>query len=393
MEYPSILHRSHNDYPLAPQRLSINETMLSTFQQQFPSQQKKTSTKLAPNLYDKFNYVVHYRNLKFYLQQGLVIKKIHRVLSFKQSAWLKNYIDFNTGMRSKATSDFEKDFFKLMNNSVFGKTQENLRNRVNVEVVTNREIAMKRVCKPTFKRSYTIHEDLTVMQTAVTNLELNKPIYVGFSVLDLSKLLMYEFHYQKMLPQYPNRLNLCFTDTDSFLYEVYTENIYHDMLKNKNDFDFSEYPFDHPNYSTVNKKVIGKFKDELNSLTLEEFIGLRPKCYSLLFRGEVKKNIVQHMDDAEKQTAKGTKSSVKKNHLRHHHYRDVLENLSMVRVKQNVIKSRHHNIGTYHQNKVALTAYDTKRWICGNGVNTLAYGHFATSIENNINWDDDIEVL
>ena len=234
MEYPSILHRSHNDYPLAPERLTIDESMLSTFQQQFPSQQKKTSTKLAPNLYDKFNYVVHYRNLKFYLQQGLVIKKIHRVLSFKQSSWLKKYIDFNTGMRSKATSDFEKDFFKLMNNSVFGKTQENLRNRVNVEVITNREIALKRVCKPTFKRSYTIHEDLTVMQTAVTNLELNKPIYVGFSVLDLSKLLMYEFHYQKMMKKY-NKINLCFTDTDSLLYEVYTENIYHDMFQSRDD--------------------------------------------------------------------------------------------------------------------------------------------------------------
>ena len=107
----------------------------------------------------------------------------------------------------------------------------------------------------------------------------------------------------------------------------------------------------------------------------------------------MKKNVIEHMDVSEKQTAKGTKSSVKKDYLRHHHYRDVLENFSTVRVKQNVIKSKHHELGTYHQNKVALTAFDTKRWICGNGVDTLAYGHFATSIGNNINWDDDIEVL
>ena len=392
MVYPSTIHEVHNDYPLAPERLTIDESMLSPFQQKFPSNQKKTSTKLAPNLYDKKNYVVHYRNLKFYLQQGLVLKKVHRVLVFNQSPWLKGYIDFNTLMRSRSSSDFEKDFYKLMNNSVFGKTQENLRNRVRVEVLTNREIALKRVCKPTHKRSYTIHEDLVIMQTATTNLELNKPLYVGFSVLELSKLHMYEFHYQKMLKKY-SKINLCFTDTDSLLYEVYTDDIYHDMLQSKDDYDFSEYPYDHPNYDTKNKKVIGKFKDELHGMTLEEFIGLRPKCYSLLSRGEVKKNVVEHMNVSEKQTAKGTKSSVKKAFLRHKHYRDVLDNLSTVRVEQNVLKSRHHDIGTYHQNKVALTAFDTKRWINVDGVHTLAYGHYTTRVENMIDWDDVMDIL
>ena len=125
MEYSQHLHRRHNDYPLAPEKLEIDETMLSEFQKKFPTNQKKKSTKLTPNLRNKKNYVVHSRNLKFYIDQGLILKKIHRVLSFKQSPWLKKYIDFNTRMRSMSTSDFEKDFFKLMNNSVFGKTQEN----------------------------------------------------------------------------------------------------------------------------------------------------------------------------------------------------------------------------------------------------------------------------
>ena len=361
MEYPIKLHYLHNDYPLAPKRLTIDESMLSPFQRQFPKEQKNTSSKLTPNLRHKANYVVHYRNLKFYLEQGLVIKKVHRVLTFKQSPWLKEYIEFNTHMRSNATSNFQKDFFKLMNNSVFGKTQENLRNRVNVEVLTNREAALRRVCKPIFKRSYTINENLAVIQTAVANLELNKPLYVGFTVLDLSKLHMYSFHYNKMIPRYSNQLNLCFTDTDSLLYEIKTPDIYQDML---HEYDFSDYPIDHPNFSSVNKKVIGKFKDELNSLPLEEFIGLRPKCYSLLFDGS-----------REKQTAKGTKSSVKKAFLKHKHYHDVLKNLSTVRVKQNVIRSKKHQLGSYHQNRVALTAFDTKRWICNDGINTLAFGH------------------
>ena len=138
--------------------------------------QKKPSIKLAPNLRDKINYVVHGRNLKFYLEKGMIVTKIHRVLAFDQSPWLKQYIDFNTEMRKQSTSDFGKDFYKLMNNSVFGKTQENLRNRVNVEVITKRNVALKRVCKPSFKRSQVIHDDLVIIQSAVSNLELNKPI-------------------------------------------------------------------------------------------------------------------------------------------------------------------------------------------------------------------------
>ena len=175
--YPESLHSRHSDYRRAPERLTIDETILSSFQQKFPAHQKKASTKLTPNLHDKKYYVVHYLNLKFYLQQGLVITKIHRVLAFKQSPWLKTYIDFNTQMLVNSSSTY---FYKLMNNSLFGKTQENLRNRVNFEVITKRDVALKRACKPYFKRS-----DLVVMQNTVSNFELNKPVYIGFFVLDL----------------------------------------------------------------------------------------------------------------------------------------------------------------------------------------------------------------
>lgn len=248
--------------------------MLSSFQLKFPKNQKNPSQKLTPNLNDKTKYVVHYRNLKFYIAEGLEIKKIHRVLTFKQSPWLESYIDSNTHMRANSSSDFEKDFYKLMNNSVFGKTQENLRNRVSVEVITNREKALKRICKPNFKRSMTVHENLVIIHTVKSTLELNKPLYVGFSVLELSKLCMYEFHYKKMVPRYKDNLKLCFSDTDSLLYEVETDNIYDDILTDSNSYDFSDYPINHKNYSVKNKKVVGKFKDELKSILLEEFIGL-----------------------------------------------------------------------------------------------------------------------
>ena len=386
LKYPPSLHDLHNEYPLAPERLNIDESMLSPFQtRRFPKHQKKPSTRLAPNLYDKTNYVTHYRNLKFYLDQGMIVTKIHRVLAFEQSPWLKKYIDFNTDMRKQSSSEFAKDFYKLMNNSVFGKSQENLRNRVNVEVITKRDVALKRVCKPSFKRSQVIHEDLVIIQTAVSNLVLNKPIFVGFTVLDLSKLLMYKFHYEKMLRWYDD-IELCFTDTDSLLYEIQTSNIYSDMGREdrNNEFDFSEYVPGKDGYwlySTKNKKALGKFKDELNGRPLSEFAGLRSKCLSLLFYGLVKENKILHEKISEKQTDKGIKKSVKKKHLRHRHFKEVLNQLSEITVKQNMIKSKAHSIGTFHQRKTALTCFDTKRWICLDNIHTHAYGHYKTHPE------------
>ena len=379
LEYPEHLHDAHSDYPLAPEHLVIQPDMLSPFQtENFPEGQKKPTKKLSPNLYDKEHYVVHYRNLQFYLEQGLRVKHVHRVLEFEQSAWLAPYINFNTTQRALATSDFEKDLYKLMVNAVFGKTQENLRNRINLEVVTSRKRALKIVSKPTFKRSVEVREDMTLMQSLITNMCLNKPLYVGFSVLDLSKLHMYRFHYENMKQRYCN-INLCFTDTDSLLYEITTPDIFSDMLNDVENYDFSDYSPSHRVFTGLddaqttdirfrNKKVLGKFKDELKGLTLLEIAALRPKCYSLKF-------LTLDDGEREKKTAKAVKKSVKKSALRHDMYRETVKNLSTIQVRQNVIKSKAHQLGTYHQCKTALTAFDTKRWILPNGIDTRAFGH------------------
>ena len=275
-EYLKELHDDHNDYPLAPESLEIINEMYSPYQRQhFP--EEPPQSKLAPNLKNKNNYIVHYQNLKFYMQQGLKVTKIHRVLEFDQSPWLKKYINFNTTCRAAATSSFEKDFYKLMNCSVFGKTQENLRKRVNVQLVTNKKALKKRVASPKFKRGLEISKELVAVQSKITTLMLNRPIYVGFSVLDLSKLHMFHYHYHEMKPRYSN-IRLLFTDTDSLTYLIQTEDIYKDMVSNmlhgNQIYDMSEYPDDHPCFEGldqetiqkikhVNKKVLGKMKDEL----------------------------------------------------------------------------------------------------------------------------------
>ena len=201
LHYSTVLHNSHDDYPLAPESLVIDCAMYSPTQQSV-FLESAPQKKLTPNLLDKSKYVVHCRNLKLYLQLGLVVTKVHRVLTFKQSPWLKTYIDFNTRQRSLvAGNDFLKNFFKLMNNSVFGKTQENLRKRVNVDLVTDAHILRKRVAKPSFCGGIPIIDCLSVMQCKVLTLTLNRPIYVG-QYLNCQICTCYGFHYNHMKVKY-----------------------------------------------------------------------------------------------------------------------------------------------------------------------------------------------
>ena len=190
LEYPNELHDLHNDYPLAPEPFDIQPDMLSAYQKALQEKLNLKATgcnKLVPNLYDKKGYVVHYHNLKLYLSLGLHLTKVHRVLSFKQSPWLKPYIDFNTNMRKEAKNEFEKDFFKLMNNAVFGKTMENLRKRVDIQLVHQEKRLAKLTKKPSFKSFKIFNPDLASVEIQKQKLVLNRPIYVGFSILDLSR--------------------------------------------------------------------------------------------------------------------------------------------------------------------------------------------------------------
>ena len=150
--------------------------------------------KLIPNLNKKTNYVLHYRNLHFVLSLGMKLTKIHRVLKFKQSGWMKKYLDFNTEKRKNAANSFEKDFFKLMINSVYGKTMENLRKRINVRIVNNEKDFLKYTSRPTHITHKIFDKNYAAIHEIKPVLKLNKPIYVGSTVLELSKWLMYDFH-------------------------------------------------------------------------------------------------------------------------------------------------------------------------------------------------------
>jgi hypothetical protein len=265
LEYPKEVHDLHKDYPLAPENIAVKADMVSPFTKELYTKyhgekaqvKDEKNKKLILNLYDKHKYVLHIRNLQFYLQHGLILTKIHRCIKFTQSEWLKPWIDFNTKKRIQATekgNDFEKDLFKLMNNAVFGKTMENVRNHCDFELVNSIERLEKCLNSPTLKHSHIINENLVGIEKIKAVVNLNKPIYIGMSILDLSKLKMYGFYYDVMKPKYGDNISMAYTDTDSFVLHTKTDDIFDDLKGLNNYMDFSDYPKDHKNYDVSNIK-------------------------------------------------------------------------------------------------------------------------------------------
>ena len=283
LECPKELHDKHNLYTLAPEHVQVTDDMLSHFQREHFPLILGSVQKLVPNLHNKKKYVVHYRNLQLYVSLGMKIKKIHWVIQLEQSCLMKPLIDLNFEKRKEETVRGDKagkDLFKLLNNAVFGKTMENLRKRINFEVVTSRKIALKRIVRPNFMR-----EDLVGVHMAKPVLVINRPIQVGFAILDLSKYLMYDFHYNTWIEKFPNS-TLRFADTDSLSSEVVGHDLYAGMAEIKDEFDFLDYPKDHFLQSYGNMKVVGKFKDECKEQLMLRFVGLRPKLYSIDYERE-----------------------------------------------------------------------------------------------------------
>jgi len=203
LEYPKELHESYNSYPLAPEKKAIGVEQMSKYQKRmmddlgldFPKSEKRVVT-----LEDKSKYVVHYKNLQFYLRQGIRLKKVHRIIEFDEERWMGPYIRMNTESRKEAKSDFETNFCKLMNNSVFCKTMENLRNRVDVKIVRSWETNKIRrlMASPSYSRHEIFGNDLAGIHMHKTRLPLDKPIYTGMTILVNSKILMYVFFYNRM---------------------------------------------------------------------------------------------------------------------------------------------------------------------------------------------------
>lgn len=357
LHYPQELHDIHNDLPFCP------ESMV-------PPLSGSKLPKLIPNLNDKSKYVIHYRNLKQCISHGLIITSTYRILKFRQSPWLKPYVDFNTKLRNQARNKFEKNHFKLMVNAMFGKTIENVDNRSNIKLLTHWENVGKRIgaeayiAKPAYKDHRKFSENLIAIELNKVSVMYDKPIYAGFTVLDVSKTVIYEFYYDFLKRVYGNSVSLLYTDTDSLIININTENFYEDLRQNIEMFDTANYPSNNIYQIPITKSVVGKMKDEYAGIPVHSFYGTGAKSYCV--------NVGDKID----KKAKGVKKNVIESDLKKEDYQSIVENNNkLIFCKMYIFRSTKHNMYTELKNKVALSAKDDKRFVIPGTSKTLAWGH------------------
>lgn len=362
--YPETLHSLHNDMPFCPENI-------------IPPHGKHA--KLIPNLCDKTNYIIHYRNLKQCLKHGLIINNIHRILKFKQSPWLQNYINLNTMLRNRATSKFVKDLFKLLVNCIYGKTMENVEKRSDIKLSTHwanrghKVGAETWIAKPHFKSREIFCDNLIAIEMNKVQVTYNKPIYAGFCILEMSKTVIYEFFYDFLKPSYGDNVSLLYTDTDSLVLQVFSENVYEDIKRNSDRFDTSNYPPNNIHSIEPGISVIGKMKDEYAGAIIKSFYGTGAKAYCIELLNKIEKK------------AKGISKHVVDKQIRFSDYKNVVTENSILLCSMNIFKSCLHEMFTERRNKIALSGVDDKRFLLTNSPNTLAWGH--KDIAFHINFD------
>ena len=378
LDYPSYLHDEHADYPLAPLKEKIPYSRLSPYARSLCDnldlKHSLNQEKLLSTLENKKHYVIHYRCLQLYLSLGMKLKYVHAGIKFKQKPIMKDYIEFNARERAIATNPFDVAFYKLLCNSLYGKALQRLDRKTKTEIVTNEERFLKFSSKPTFKNVKVLNPSLATVSLNCASITINKPSYLGTCILDLAKYKMFDFHYNIIKKHFASRAKLLFTDTDSLMYEITSDDVYKELLLLKDHFDFSNYPPGHELFSLENKRVPGKFKDESGGKIIKKFIGLKSKMYAF------------EMDNTNLspvKAAKGVKKYIIENSLRLEDYENCLKKNQVKENKFRTIRSQAHKVTTSLMKKVSLSPFDDKRFLL-NAVKSLPYGHYTLREENKL---------
>lgn len=345
LEYPEELHPAHQDYPLAPERLNVAAEEKSLLQQALEMRYERrpqNCSKLVPNLHDKRNYQLHYQNLLYYMQLGMRLVKIHRAVMFREEAWLAPYISLCTELRKKALSPFERDLFKLFINIIFGKSCEKLDDRTDIRLVQVERQFRQLMSRPHCKNFRIFANTLAAVELRKPQIVIDRPMYIGTTVLDLSKLHMYKLHYGHFRAVYGNMARLLYTDTDSLIYHIETDNVLAECYEHKEDvFDMSTLPPTSPYFDDTKKNVPGYLKVETGGKQMTEFVALAAKMYSY------KMMTPETGDEQESRRAKGIQAAVVKRDFRHEHYLQQLYDPQPNRVETRRIGSHYHILYTY----------------------------------------------
>ncbi len=385
--FPDDVHEHLSDFPPAPLKQTVTEDMISEFSKSMNERYINSldirTEKLLCTLEPRKSYKCYYRTLQLYCQLGFKITKYHRVLKFRQSNWLQNYINFNTTQRAISKNAFEKDYYKLKNNAVYGKFIQNNRKFSEVRAISLKQDKIE--WSPTLRGRVIINENFVLGYFKKDKLELNSPVIIGSVILDHSKWLMYHFYYNVMKHQFKSDLRLLFTDTDSLCMEITHPNPVHYLKKSGTLdywFDTDEYPNDDSYYGlnckdSRNKKVIGKFKDESvkdgKGVYITEVVALRSKMYSCL-----------QSDDTNKKTAKGV-STVAKKRLTHQKYLQCVNQNPDFQIETDEMigfRSTNNIIHTVCSTKTTLSPCDSKLYLI-NTITTRPFGYYTIRNNNN----------
>lgn len=403
LEYPKHLHKLHNMYPLAPEKKQIKISDLSDKTIQIKNKilcnsefikdeikdeiiksnyltrkyiKEDKTLLLVQTLDDKQEYKVYYKLLKLYCSLGLIIKKIHRIIMFEEKAYMKDYIDMNTQLRDKSRIKYngdthESDLYKLLNNSIYGKTMENVFGYSNIRFVQNADLFMKYSSKASFNKGYEINDNLWIVENKGESVLVNKPLYIGPIITDIAKYKMFDFHYNYMLKEFgAENIDLLFTDTDSLVYEIRTPITEHyKNLINKGVLDTSSYKIDNKlkELQTIKNNQIGKMKCEVGNNIITEFVGLRSKMYSYKLLNDKPED--KHLK------LKGINRNALSNISFDDYYNALFGDSKYYcqRVNMEGIRSFKHKLYTVLQNKISLSSDDTKRYILDDNINTRAH--------------------
>jgi hypothetical protein len=381
LEYPRDIHDKTQDFPLAPEPGEVTEEMFTEFMREQWARRcefrrcggqikYRPEKKLLMTCRNKLEYVVHFKLLKFYLEMGMRITRVHAVIKFTQTALFKKYIDDNSARRQLAADDFTKDYYKLLNNALYGKTMENVRDRKKFTLRNSAAQMLLDTSKPQYLRSVEFSEDLMLNELMNLEVRLDKPIFIGQAVLDLSKLVMYQLRYDKLRRyegMFHGKIEVIGGDTDSLFCKIEKIDLFeqlHPAMFRDGLLDSSNYPREHVLHSDRFKARLGCIKDEVEGEKLVEAVLLKPKCYSMqTASGKVCKK-----------RAKGVQYCVK-NRIPHEKFVQVFRLQEELVRNTRRFETENHVVSTIEQRKWALSCMDTKRaWLDTN--TSLPFGHY-----------------
>jgi len=357
LEYCKELKDKTKYFPFCPEKIKPYINEFTEYQNSTIPEHYKPTKKLILTQHNKTNYIVEGRMLDWYLNHGMKLIKIHKKLEYKKSSWLKSYIEFNVEKRNEAKDNkdiFGKTFFKLMNNAFYGKTLENVRNRQNIEIVSDRNKYLQVARRPSYKRTTMFSEDVVAVHLKRCNVYHDKFNFIGFTILELAKLFMYQLIYDYIEPSYGSNYKIHFSDTDSIFLELLiplNSSLEQEIDKIKD---------------IIHPSDLCKVKDELEGDHIKKAIFLLSKCYAFETLQMIERKL------------KGISKATLKEHISIEDYENTLFNNVEKCVDNYRLTSNKHTEYLIKQNKIALRPFDDKRIILNDGITTLPYGYFSS---------------